>query len=219
MLDQLPPPSKRSFGFPLPTRALEYFTHPGGTTKVEAFREPFSHHGTVYACNGHLAIMAERYDGLPGAERPEAFERVRGLFPAHGGRHADYVTEMEKRGLIPDRKDEWERRWRPFDDCALALWKRGPLAPFDFVRGRWRIRLDPIVRVGAAALAPLPLLQLLARLPRSAVWVDNRADGPVLCRFNGGLAVLAPCYGPIPPAPAFSILAPRQDTLSQAHVF
>lgn len=220
--DTLPEPSKRSFGFPLPARSFDYFVHPGGNAKTAVFRKPFSHHASIYAANGFLAIVAHRYDGLPPAENPEAFERIRNLFPAHGGHYVDYAADCEKRGFIPMRKDDWERRWRSFDDCALTLWKRGPLAPFDFAHRKWWLRREPVVRVGAGALAPLPLLQLLARLPRSQVWVDNRAGEPILCRFNGGLAVIATCYAETAaqrPTAAFSILSPRVDPMTQSHTF
>lgn len=220
--DTLPEPSKRSFGFPLPVRALDYFVHPGGKPSTKVFQQPFEHHGSVYASNGWLAIVAHRYDGLPPADCPEAFERLRDVFPLHGGHHVDYVKDCEKLGTLPLRKDDWERRWRPLDDAALQIWKRGPLPPFDFAQRRWWLRRDPVVRVGAATHVPLPLIQLLARLPRAAVWIENTATGRLLCRFNGGMAVVGPCFGtdPLkPPNATFSILAPRTDAMSQSHTF
>jgi len=219
MRNELPAPSKRSFGFPLPVRALDFFTHPGGSPRAELFSEPFFYASSVYASNGFLAIRADRFDGLPPAENPAAYERIAARLPAGVESFAAYTADREARNLIPRPRADWDARWRPFDDCGVALWKRGPLAPFDFAAGQWRLRKDPIVRVGAASLVPLPLLQLLARLPRSQAWIDNTARGGLVVRFNGGVAVVAPVYGDAVPSPAFSILAPKTDLLGQFNTF
>lgn len=161
----------RSFGYPLTTEHALEFCRPDPRG---AFCAPFRWGEDFGAANGVVAIRIESY--IEGAQdSPEAVARVAKLpwsaFP----------------GLAKDTK--W---WGALDDRRAAIWKRGELDYWDrtATRGSRRVT-EPRVGIGKSCMTiPLPLLQLIAKLPKVEVYT-----GPanyLYFRFRGGQGIAVP---------------------------
>lgn len=194
MMTDAPEPSKRPLGWPVSTDALEPFIHPGGDADFES---AFSAGAFSYVGNGYLTLRMDRRAEIPEGEA-SAVARVLELpwgrfehMPANSG------------------------KWVALDDAAGALWRYGPKPIWERTVKRYHLRPVPAVRVGTCVIAPLPLVQLLARLPRSRVWVSNTATDPLFCRWNGGEAMVAPLpdYALGRLKEDFRILMPRMDAV------
>ena len=165
------PPSKRPFTYPLPEEALDEFTHPD---PAELLHLPYLlGNGAVLAADGHVAVRVQRgffaAEDFPAAPA-EVLERI-GTLPWH------LIARCRERG-----------DWLPLDDVRGDLYD-GPVLP-RLTRGesgRWHPPHAPTVRIGGGPVVPLPLLQLIARLPRVELLVrDLTVYDPVLFRFSGG---------------------------------
>jgi len=176
MREDAPIHEKKPFGYPFPAEALDMFVHPGG--EFPEFHAPFTHEGAVYAANGFMALRLQKFAFAPPPANPSAAKRVMELFPwgAFEG---------------PEMGDD-NPRWASLDDASLSIWKFGPRPIWERSLRTYHVRIQPGVRVGAGAVTALPLLQLLARLPRARVWTDNGPRGAIICRFNGGEAIIRP---------------------------
>ncbi len=194
-----PIPSKRPFGFPVPAEALAYLVDP---VRGHEFARPFKDaSGNVVCWNGALAVRIRSFVPDDVELSPKPWEAVENSL------HWPAVGAPEDKG-----------RWRPLDDAAGFIWKFPPRSPWIELRGG-EITGNKLtsVRVGAATVVPLSLLQLAARLPRCRVNIDNAPDGHLQFLWNGGEAVIAPIEELSPPR--FSILSPRSDLWTGAHVF
>lgn len=200
MMTDAPPPSKRPLGFPLSTESLIHFLHPGGDPDFEA---PFSDGPHSFAGNDSLFLRFER--------RPEI---------AHGSRSA-VARVLELPWGRFDHMPEKDGKWVPLDDASAAIWKYGASAIWERTWDRYYLRTTPAVRVGTCAIVPLPLVQLLARLPRCRVWVSNRASDPLFALWNGGLAMIDPLpdFASGLQKENFRILMPRTDSMDGAFRF
>ena len=193
----IPEPSKRPFGYPLPADAIPHLVHPlSGHRFAKPFRDA---HGNVVTWNGALAVRIRSF--LPDLDLAEApFEAV----------------ENSLRWFDPDAPED-KGKWRPLDDAAGLLWRYPPRSPWLRCRDGITGNTFTTVRVGAAAVVPLPLLQLAARLPRCRVYIDNQAAGPLHILWNGGEAVIRHIRGL--PDPRFTVLKPRICPLRRDFIF
>jgi len=192
----IPTPSKRPFNFPMQPDALPYFCHPW----LRPFHEPKRMPGgsEIYAASGYVAIRVRR--GHWFAEEypeacPEFIERVNSL-PWDR-------FEPDPRSLVPPK-------WRNVDDARGTIYRDGPL---DLWTPRSKPVLEPLVHVCGGPLVPLPMLQLLARLPRCELRMMG-ARGPLLFRFTGGEGIVADYFRkqPIAPTPKFFLFGERDQS-------
>lgn len=196
----IPTPDKRGFGHPFPAEALAHLVHPRASHR---FAKPFKDcHGNVIATNGALFVRIRSYlpDDIELSDVP--FEAIDMSLP--------WPDSDEHKG-----KDK--PKWKPLDDDAGRVWRFGA-KPIWF---QCREGIEPnkltTVRVGSTFSAPLPLIQLAARLPRCFVKIDNSNSAPLRFVWNGGEALLRPLEGL--PSPSFGILTPKTDLFTKAHVF
>ena len=180
----IPEPSRRGFFYPLPVEALAYFVRPGAGHPLSLpFRDC---HGNIVTWNGALGVRIRSV--LPDIELSEVpFEAVENSLP--------WPEEEEA---------EDAERWRLLDDVSGAIWRFPPKAVWiELARGEITGNVLSSVQVGAGAVVPLALLQLVSRLPRCRVCIDNQADGPLRFIWNGGEAVIRAIRDL--PSPAFGI--------------
>lgn len=171
-----PTPTKTPLGFPVRLDELEHYVH----YHHPDLAEPFRYEGATFVGNGALFVRLDRYHGDDPEENP-------------GNSRFFHDLPWSRFDTMPPDNG----RWRLLDDAALLLWRRGPRRLWLPPRGPFQgysMWCLPAVRVGAAAVAPLSVVQLLARLPRAAVWIDNRAMDDIFCRFNGGVAIARSLY-------------------------
>lgn len=193
MLDDAPPPLKRSWHYPPPPEALEYFVHPGDHQGLQ--RPGLDAEGRTLVSNGYLAIRFETF------------------FPD--------IPPPTKRLTLAIKNAPWSRfepleqnpkPWRPLEDAIPQLFKHGPKPIWERTRTRYHIRRAPSVRVGHGATTSLALLQLITRLPRAEIFTGTDMHSPLFVRFNRGRAILAPWDGY--EHPAFTIFRPKTDPLT-----
>lgn len=191
----IPIPSKKPFGHPLPAEALLYLVDP---MPGHEFAQPFlDASGNAVTWNGALAV------------------RIRSALPAD----LDYsakpweAVENSLRWPDPDAKED-PARWKLLDDDAGRIWKFKPSPTWLACRdehGRPSVTGNKLasVRVGAATIVPLCLLQLAARLPRCRVRIDGQRTGQLQLLWRGGEAVIN--HVEDLPEPRFGILTPKTD--------
>jgi len=169
------------------------FVHPGGEPELES---AFSIAGVTYGFNGFLALRVHSHLAEQPLENPSAASRVLAL-------------PWARLEALPDKSP----RWSPLDDASGPLWRYGPRPIWERTTRRYHLRTLPAVEVGLAAVTTLPLMQLLARLPRARVWTDNKLTDPIFCRWNGGDAIILPLPDFVESRmfPSFRILSPPKD--------
>lgn len=185
--------SNVNFPYPLPEHALAHFCHPQpGHDFAKAVRVD----GEIWAGNGYVMLRAEKGRWID-AEIPKAGD--------------GFLTRAAK--LPWGRWDTLQApEWRDLSDIRALIFARGnqlvwtgpPLAPY--------MAPTPIWRVGDV-LCRLSLLQLIAKLPRCAVYAgeQDRHD-PLWFRFSGGRGAVA--YDNRLTMASFSILQPSRDCLT-----
>lgn len=163
-------PSKRPLGYPVPLEGLAAFAHPDP-------RHLFHHprllpSDAVGVSNGWLKLKADKFRFGP-------------IEPAG----PEFLARWDRRGW--GAGDLWQKgTWRPLDDVLGTLFRFGPRPVWEKTRTAWHPRTEPCLRIGAAGIAPLAMLQLAARLPRAEILTDTRFREPVRVRFNGGRLML-----------------------------
>jgi hypothetical protein len=187
----IPIPSKHPFGHPVHPEALAYFVHPTDPN----FGKPFLCAGKVCTNNRWLAVI---WDYMP----------TDGIEEDPGAENQFLTVPWD----LLERKHDgpW---WKPLDRLsslfrygAKDIWWTDP-------QGRAWLNDRTIVEIGTGGGAALPLLQLIARLPRLHLnaWVGETS--PIPFHFNGGRGILAPipdfAAGRI--RKAFTILRPGRD--------
>lgn len=194
----IPEPSKRPFGHPLPAEAIPYLVRP---EPAHPWHLPFRDHGgNLVTWNGALSVRIR--SALPNDIEcsPTAWE----------------ATGIRPRWPDPDAKED-PGRWRMLDDVAGLLWKFPPRQLWIKCRDGITPNTLATVRVGAATVVPLALLQLCARLPRCRVRIDNDLHGHLQFLWRGGEAVIRAINNL--PDPSFHLLKPRIDPLTRAYVY
>lgn len=168
-----PTPGKKPFGHPLPLTALDHFCHP----TIPEFLTPYTlENGETQAASGYIAIRTTV--PLPTCPSPPpAFSERFNKLPWHR------FTTLSN--------GHFEKDWADLEHAALLLFKFGPKPLWHGTTKIHPTTATP-VRVGDAAIAFLPYLQLLFRLPRAQIMTSNHLQDPILCRFNGGQAIIAP---------------------------
>ena len=160
--------SKAPIRFPLTAGDISLFSHPSPHSPLHA---PHLINGLLYAGSGHLAIRA-----------------------APGQWHESDFTPPPEEFTIRITSLPWEHtppqdgEWMPLDHIRGDLYSSAPI-------GIWTQKHtpapSPLWHVGGMHTVRLSHLQLLARLPRSEVYlgrVPSRA--PLYIRFNPGLALI-----------------------------
>lgn len=191
----IPTPSKRPFHFPMQPDALLFFCHPW----LKPFTDPKRLPGAseIHAASGYVAIRVRR--GHWFAEEypeacPEFIERVESLPWAS--------FEPDPKALVPPV-------WRSMDDCRGTIYRDGVL---DLWTQYGKASREVPVFTAGGPVIPLPMLQLLARLPRCEVRMEMR-QGPLLFRFTGGEGIVADYWrGQLPPPVKFSLFKARETT-------
>jgi hypothetical protein len=172
-----PPSLKIPFRFPIPTEALEAFSHPDADDVLGQPYRMDDGPGSVLAGNGHVAIKAYRgwFHEDDFQPVPEAVvERIAKL-------PWSWITAPENRPTD----------WRALDDVRGDLYDTAPIELFTKADGKWRLAPTPGVRIADRAIVPLSILQQIARLPKAELLMVNlRLDQPVAFRFAGGMGVI-----------------------------
>jgi len=180
MRSEAPRPTKRAILPPITAEHLDAFVHPGG---VAVFESPFLPPAELQTTDPHTYAAAGFFChrttyAIPDVEpHPAAYARAQSL---PWGRFQDYDTE----GL--------KHRWRPLADAETRLFKFPPKPIWEKSSRRFNLRNGPFVRVGNATMTHLPILQLLARLPRAEVFLGSGIFDPVLVRYRYGQAIIPP---------------------------
>lgn len=190
----------RPFRHPLDLPSLREFCHPGDPDFIAPFRHPS---GDIVAANGYLALRLQRgptcHDPDIPAARDSARDRI-DLLP--WGRFTPAVPSL----VAPV--------WRDFDSARIWLFPPGRKPP-----ALWhqrRLNLTESVWTAGAMHLPLPLLQLVSRLPRAEAWIDGNRDFLPI-RFSGGIGLIAApwrhCPDTMIPPHTIHIFSPRSAGL------
>lgn len=192
-MSEPPLPSKRPFGLPLPGAAAEWLCHPD---ERHTYHRPAMVGETLCIGNGWLVIEAERF-----------------LLPAP----EDASPAFQQRWQAirwPSRGALFQPDLRTLDDVAGTLWRFGPKPPWERGSMNWHPRVQPAVQIGKAAIVPLAMLQLIARLPRAQVEAQTILGQPVEFAFNGGRGLLHNFLtSDTVPKTSFRLFAPKANPL------
>lgn len=165
-------PAKRPFGYPISGATLHCFCYP--CPRHVYHRPVLLPSNAAAASNGWLAIKADKF--LLPSPQPAS--------PAFLERWDD--GPPWQRDAFLDSHD-----WRALDDIAGTLFRFGPRPVWEQTVRRFHLRRHPCIRIGAATILPLALVQLIARLPRAEIRADTPTiANPVAFRFNGGRGVV-----------------------------
>lgn len=168
----IPEPAKKSWHFPIPAPALEYFCHP----TMEPFTKPVRHGYVVLAASGYAALRVRRLQGDPEdyAEASPVFLKRWNALPWE-----EFDSEANK------------GEWRMMDAVRGDIYRELLLPLWQEEKGKASFTRDHLVLTAGGPLLPLALLQLLARLPRVELRMCGTLYTPALMvRFSGGEAIV-----------------------------
>ncbi len=191
-------PSKKRLGFPISAEALQALCHPDHR---HAYHRPVMlPSDDLAAANGWLMLKAHKF-----------------ALPAPDPATPAFLDRWDRAGKW--RRDTWTdgHDWRPTDDIFGTLFRFGPKPVWEPTRVRYHLRRHPAALVGRAAIVPIALLQLVARLPRAEVRADiSDHSQPLPFRFNGGRGHIANHAAALMGKQAVSVLPPKPSPLPPA---
>lgn len=177
------------FPYPLSLDALRSFCHP---RHDHPFHAPLRHGDGLAACNGYIALRANRGQWLD-REHPEATgDALRRLDAVPWASHS----------TLPGPG------WIPLDDHRGRLLSR-PIAVWD---DKGNLNPSPVWLIASTVRVRLSLLILLSRLPRAEIHPPATSSRPLAFRFSGGIGFLS-SLSPETPF-SFHLCPPRRDPLT-----
>ena len=159
----------KNFTHPLTPEALAAFCSPATDS---CFADPWGVDGATYAANGYCVLCYERDFAYTGNH--EAQSRIEALPWAF--HHSATLRATA---------------WGELDRVRGGLWRDGLLEPFGTSPdGKRFAKIARRVLVGESYVCvPVPILQLISRLPRAEVYTGPLGAEWLLFRFNGGIGL------------------------------
>lgn len=162
----------RNFGYPLKLEDVRNFCHPN---PKHTFGNPWLHDGKIWVANGYVCLQIDTWLDVS-EPNADAVRRANDL-PWHT------VTEWNEDDKNTGNLDD--RRGGLFQFGEQSMWKKNGA-------GLWQANLKNLVAVGHYGIVlPVPVLQMIAKLPRAKVRISGGGCNHLPFSFSGGRGMAA----------------------------
>lgn len=169
----------KTFAYPLTLPDAQQLCHPN---PHHPFARPWAHDGAVWVANAFLCLRIDTHLDIE-ESNPIAAKRIADL-PWHTAN--EWTQEPKNTGNLDDR------RAALFMHGRKQLWKKSPSST-------WKAEVTNLVAVGHyGIIIPVPVLQLIAMLPRPRVRTNGGGCNFLPFSFNGGVGLAAAIHADTP---------------------